>query len=234
MSESTHVDVAAYALGGLDKDEDEAFRVHLDQCPACWAELERMVDVTALLSRLDPAEVLGEPEMPGPHVLEGMFREVRSERRASRQRGLLAAAAAVVLIVAGPIVARSVDVGGSDQDGQPPAVVAAPRLAGTVYQATNGGVTARVGLESKGWGTNIGLELAGVTGPLECELVAVSKYGTSRVVSSWKVPPKGYGVPSQPKPLLVFGGAGVDTADIDRLEVRTSDGRTLVQVPVHA
>jgi hypothetical protein len=233
MPEHTHVDVAAYALGGLDKHEDEAFRVHLDQCPTCWSELERMVDVTALLSRLDPAEILGEPEQPGPHVLEGMLNEVRTTRRATRQRGILAAAAALVLIIVSPVVAvNALDSGDSPQPQQ--ATVQA--LAGEVFQATNGatGVTARVGLDKKGWGTDVGLELAGVVGPLECELVAVSRANKERVVSTWSVPPKGYGVPAQPNPLKTRGGTSFSPDDIARMEIRTLDGKTLVQVPVQA
>jgi Putative zinc-finger len=236
MPEPTHIDVAAYALGGLDQHEDEAFRDHLDECPTCWAELERMVDVTSLLARLDPAEVLGEPEKPGPQVLDGMLRQVRVERRQKRYRTVLSAAAAVVLIVAGPVLAANTL--GSDDKTQAPAppVAAAPTLPGKVFEATQAGtgVKAKVGVERKAWGTNVGLELRGLEGPKECKLVAISKDNEEQTVSTWSVPPRGYGVQANPRPLVTTGGAGLFPNEIERFEVRTLDGENLVTVPVSA
>jgi hypothetical protein len=230
MPESIHMDVAAYALGGLDQHEDEAFRNHLDGCPTCWTELERMVDVTSLLSRLDPQDVFGEQERPRPEVLDGLLRDVRTTRRNTRYRVIAAAAAAVALIVAGPIVARNVE---SYEEPSPP-VAAGPALPGKVFAAADAatGTSARVGLEKKRWGTNVGLELSGVKGPLTCELVAVSKTGDRQTVTTWSVPPKGYGVPGSPAPLRTRGGAGLSPDEIVRMEVRTLDGKNLVTVPI--
>jgi Putative zinc-finger len=232
MPESIHLDVAAYALGGLDQHEDEAFRNHLDGCPTCWTELERMVDVTSLLSRLDPQDVFGEQERPRPEVLDGLLRDVRATRRSTRYRVLAAAAAAVALIVAGPIVASSI--GSGDKPSTPVVAAPAPVLPGKIFTATSAttGATARVGLEEKGWGTNIGLELGGIRGPLTCELVAVSRSGDRQTVTTWSVPPKGYGVPGSPAPLRTRGGAGLSPDEIDRMEVRTLDGQNLVTVPI--
>ncbi len=233
MAEPIHVDVAAYALGGLDQHEDEAFRNHLDECPTCWAELERMIDVTSLLSRLDPRDIFGEQERPRPEVLDGLLKDVRTVRRHNRYRAVVAAAAAVALIVAGPIVARNI--GSPDKQSAPP-VAAAPALPGTVFAATNAstGVAARVGVQKKRWGTNVGLELRGVEGPLSCELVAVSKTGERQTVTTWSVPEAGYGVPGSPAPLRTTGGAGMSPDQIARMDVVTLDGRTLVSVPIEA
>jgi Putative zinc-finger len=231
-SKAPHFDVAAYALGALDPKEDEAFRAHLDSCPTCWTELESFVDVTSLLSKVDPAEVLAASEPPSSRVLDGLLDEVRDSRRQARQRTILSAAAAVTLIVGGPLVAGAVFGGQDPRPAQTQA--AAPALAGTIVSAVNpvNGTSARVGLEPKLWGTQIGLELSGVRGPLQCELVAVSKAGERSVVTSWSVPPKGYGTPENPKPLTSMGGAAFSPAQIDHLEVRTTPDRArLVTIP---
>lgn len=95
-----------------------------------------------------------------------------------------------------------------------------------------GSVTGVVALEQKGWGTHIGLELSGVQGPLLCDLVAVGPDGRTEVIGNWQVPAKGYGVPSNPEPLTFHGGTSFAKDTIQRVDVRTSDGRTLVSVPV--
>jgi anti-sigma factor RsiW len=47
---TTHVDVAAYAIGSLDRDETDGFEGHLDTCPTCPAELEWLSQVVRLMT----------------------------------------------------------------------------------------------------------------------------------------------------------------------------------------
>ncbi|MFC7646561.1 hypothetical protein ACFQX6_42860 [Streptosporangium lutulentum] len=101
-------------------------------------------------------------------------------------------------------------------------------IAGTGLPGISGGVV----LEKKGWGTHAALELKGVKGPLECELVAVSKTGERRTVTGWAVPEKGYGVPGSPRALYVHGGTALSTGDIDHFEVSTTSGKTLLTVKI--
>ena len=61
-----------------------------------------------------------------------------------------------------------------------------------------------VGLLAKAWGTEVTLDLSKVHGPVECELVAVSKSGERRVVMNW----------------------------LARLDVDVVNGRTLLSIPV--
>jgi hypothetical protein len=89
-----------------------------------------------------------------------------------------------------------------------------------------------VALQGKLWGTEVSLDLAGIRGPLECELVAITKAGRKRVVSGWAVPPKGYGVPGSPAHLVVHGGVAAPPADITRFVVRLSNGDVLLSIPV--
>lgn len=96
-------------------------------------------------------------------------------------------------------------------------------------------VSATVGMEPKGWGTHAVLELKNVKGPLKCSLIAVSKTGEEEIVTSWAVPKWGYGIPDSThdvakNPLYVHGGSAMERNDIDHFEVRTFDGKRLVEV----
>ncbi|WP_431902645.1 hypothetical protein [Nonomuraea sp. bgisy101] len=97
-------------------------------------------------------------------------------------------------------------------------------IRGTSTAGASGGLV----LEDKGWGTHAALMLAGVKGPLECELLAVSTTGERRVMTGWSVPPSGYGVPGSPTPLYMHGGSPFPRAGIDRFEVVTTAGKTLL------
>ncbi|MFI6320347.1 zf-HC2 domain-containing protein [Nonomuraea sp. NPDC050556] len=47
-----HEEVAAYALGVLDDEENEAFERHLDTCQRCQAELKELAEVPEQLDDL--------------------------------------------------------------------------------------------------------------------------------------------------------------------------------------
>ncbi|MFE5327536.1 anti-sigma factor family protein [Embleya sp. NPDC056575] len=162
----------------------------------------------------------------------------RAARRAPRRAPLVAACAALLVIGlgAGVLTGRTWFKDDSSTatravPGDPMAVIAAN---GQVVSATgpNGGAAARIALESKAWGTNLALELRNVRGPLKCSLVAVDKAGKEQQISSWMVPPKGYGVPGSEAPLVLQTGTWTTKDDLARFDVRTSDGGTLVSVPV--
>lgn len=106
-------------------------------------------------------------------------------------------------------------------------------MPGLRHSATNPrtGLTGTVGLVTKTWGTQVTLDLSRIRGPLECELVAVSRTGERRVVMGWFVPAAGYGVPGHPGHLLVQGGGAIARGDIARLEVTVLHGGTLLSIP---
>lgn len=156
------------------------------------------------------------------------------ERRRSRMRRLYSVAAAVVLVAGG--VTGGLLVGRSD--GNQPQVTGSPSVqllvTGEEFRATDPttGIVARMGLESKGWGTHVALELARVTGPQQCQLIAIGKDGTNEVAMTWSVPPKGYGTAENPAPLTVHGGTSVKRDQLDRFEVRTLDGQILATIRI--
>ena len=47
---TVHVDVAAYAIGSLDRDDADDFVGHLETCPTCPAELEWLSQIVHLMT----------------------------------------------------------------------------------------------------------------------------------------------------------------------------------------
>ncbi|MEU4133442.1 anti-sigma factor family protein [Streptomyces wuyuanensis] len=183
------------------------------------------------------------PTAPSPQLLDRLVDEVAVKRSRKRRRSMYMIAASAVLILGGPAVAVVVS-----QDDATAGNVAAPHPTSPAeneffdgmtekVEATDAltRVTATVGLEEKGWGTHAVLELKNVKGPLKCSLIAVSKSGEEEVVTSWSVPERGYGIEDSTnkeakKPLYIHGGAAMDRNEIDHFEVRTFDGKRLVEV----
>ncbi|MEU4407627.1 zf-HC2 domain-containing protein [Streptosporangium sp. NPDC023963] len=239
-SQVEHTDVGAYALGILEEPDRTAFSNHLAACPSCTAELQELSGVAGALAGVGPLEDERDDADTGDRgpaeVVNLLRRRKAADRRARRGTFVIGAAAAVTL-VAGGIAAGtsisgekggSVPVGHSAHGPAEDAYRSGTPLAGTGASGVTGGLV----LETKGWGTHAALELRGVKGPLECELVAVSRTGERRVVTGWAVPERGYGVPGSPEPLYVHGGVAWGPAGIDRFEVRTTGGDTLLTVTV--
>ncbi|GAA4917631.1 anti-sigma factor family protein [Streptomyces coeruleoprunus] len=257
--ESVHEAVGAYALGILDDADATAFEAHLAGCGLCAARLEEFAGMEPLLAML--AEPPGPAERPavlppappalarpGPPLLDRLVDEVGAQRAKRRRRTRYLVAAAAALIIGGPAVAVAALAGDDTRTSQAadphptsPAEDAFFHHMEEKVAATDATtkVSATVGMEKKAWGTHAVLELKNVKGPLKCNLIAVSKTGEEEVVTSWGVPKWGYGIPDSPNelsknPLYVHGGAAMDRGDIDHFEVRTFDGRPLVEVPVPA
>jgi hypothetical protein len=95
------------------------------------------------------------------------------------------------------------------------------------------GVTGVVGIEPRGFGTHVALELRGVHGPQRCSLTVISRTGARETAATWGVPDQGYGVPEAPNPLLIHGATSIAPDDIARFEITTSE-RTLLSVPAAA
>ncbi|MFB7216719.1 anti-sigma factor family protein [Streptomyces sp. NPDC056227] len=246
-----HDAAGAYVLGILDDAEASAFEAHLAGCALCAAHLDEFAGMEPMLAMLAeaPATVPGArpvpyvPEPPAPRLLDRLVDEVAAKRARRKRRGLYLAAAAAALIIGGPVFAVMATGGGSgttqaaDPHPTSPAEDAFFHHMQEKVQATDPTtkVAATVGMEKKAWGTHAVLELKNVRGPEKCSLIAVSKTGEEEVVTSWSVPKWGYGIndsthPSAKYPLYVHGGAAMDRADIDHFEVRTFDGKRLVDI----
>ncbi|GAA1534508.1 anti-sigma U factor RsuA [Actinomadura kijaniata] len=238
-----HTDVGAYALGLLEDEDRRAFEAHLRGCERCRAELAEMSGLASLLTDMGPvpdAEQDGgdapEPSEPSAQVIDLMRRSRERDRRARRGTYAIGAVAAAALLATGTVIGASATddappvAGGGHSHGPAQALVVwGERRSG---QNTERGVSGVVGLESKGWGTHVGLELRGVRGPLRCRLEAVSRTGERAVVTGWRVPDQGYGVPGSPNPLVTHGGTAISRQELSRFEVRIEGGGTLLTIPV--
>ncbi|BAJ27664.1 MULTISPECIES: zf-HC2 domain-containing protein [Kitasatospora] len=217
-----HADLGAHLLGVLEPDRAARFADHLAHCPRCAAEAADLAPATALLAELaadaDPsaAPSAAPTESAGE---ERLLARVAGERRRARVRRLVLAAVAAVLALGGPAVTWAA------LDGGPAAPVAAQRF-GATDPAT--GVSAAVGVDPAAWGSRITLDLSHVPGPRTCELVAVGTDGTRQTVTTWTVPPTGYGATTD---LRTGGGSGLAPGAISRFEVRAGTA-VLVTVPV--
>lgn len=214
-----HVDVGAYALGLLEDEDSTAFEAHLARCPSCHAELAEFTPMKALLTGLGPVE-------DADGVADLLSRRAAASRRRVRWTVAVGAAACVAALGGGLAAGFAV------APNNPPPGTAV--LAGQLHSATNPqtGVTGTVGLVTKTWGTYVSLDLAHVHGPLECELIAVSKTGERRVVTGWVVGVPGDGVPGHPAHLLVQGGTAISAANLARFDVIVVNGKTLLSIPV--
>lgn len=180
---------------------------------------------------------------PRPARRSRHARSTRSRSEAAvrqrRQRVLataLAAAALLAAAVAGAqtwslvrdSVQNDVTAVGLTADSQP------AHLDGEVLSSRDPdtGAEGTLAVDEREWGSEVFLELGGVTGPLHCQLFAVSHDGDEEVVSSWQVAEGGgYGVPEQPEPLRIFGGTALDRSDLSRFEIRTPDETVVLTIP---
>jgi hypothetical protein len=248
-SDVQHTDVGAYVLGLLEPDDRRRVELHLAHCPRCRAELPELSGVAAAVRAIPPDVVAASmglwtgptaaaDEPPPRQVVDLVRRRATVDRRRRRRDVLLAAAAGVVVLAGGVAVGAQV-VGGADSTGSASeraaddagdtADAAAPQL-GLSGTDPVPGADGTITMESTSWGTRVGLELANVRGPLECELVAVTTSG-ERIVSGWSVTDGGYGVAGSPDPLIIEGRVAATPDDITRFDVRTSDGQTLLSIP---
>jgi hypothetical protein len=217
-----HTDIGAYSLGLLEEADREAFEDHLAGCASCAAELAELSPMAGLLSGIEPVEAAGEPPAETT-VTELLRRRVTRQRHRTRWQGMLAAAAAVVLLAGGVGVGIA-----TAPQGQLSAAL------GQEHSATNPitHVTGTVGLVAKGWGTQLTLDLSKIHGPLTCDMVAVSKSGATQVALSWMIPKAGEGVPGHPAHLIIAGGTSIPLKNLARVDINVVNGSTLLSIPV--
>ncbi len=220
-----HTDVGAYSMGLLEEQDRLAFEDHLAGCAICAAELAELSSMAGLLRGVEPVRPAEEPAETA--VTELIRRRVARQRRRSRWQVAVGAAAGIALIGGGVAVGVAA---APHQTGS----AAPPAVAGQLHSATDPGtgVAGTVGLVAKAWGTQVTLDLSRVRGPVECELVAVSRTGERRVVMGWLVAAPGDGVPGHPAHLLVQGGTSIPRSDLARVDVDVVNGRTLLTIPV--
>ena len=216
-------------------------------CWACAAELETMVPVVGLLPEV-PIPTVDLPPRPvvlddvrarhrgraGERAARPDGRSAASRARAALRRPAVAASAAAVAAVA---VTAGVfgEFGEFGHDEILTSAGAAPSAAVSPWSGLQGpdlehgrrlvgtdpgtGVHAEVVLDAAAWGTKVSFALSRLPGPQNCRLVAVRRGGDEEMLSSWTVPPEGYGEAGQPHPLVLQAATALDRSDIVSLRV---------------
>ncbi|HXP18496.1 MAG TPA: zf-HC2 domain-containing protein [Streptosporangiaceae bacterium] len=222
---SQHTDVAAYSLGLLEQQDRQEFEAHLAECASCAAELAEFSSMADLLTGIEPVE--SAQDEPAEAVVVDLVRRRAADRRRRVWRQSVLAAAASLVLLAGGVAAG---VAAAPQQAAPAAALVPGEPHSAADPAT--GVTGKVGLVAKAWGTQVTLELANVRGPLECQLIAVSTTGARRIITGWFVPSAGYGVPGHPGTLIITGGTAIARNDLASVVVQVVHGGTLLTIPV--
>lgn len=205
-----HRDVGAYALGVLNEADAFRFEDHLMECPQCTAHVSefRPAARQLMLYRRSTPRSVHPFATPGPRLLDRLLGEVANRHKAGRRRWLYAVAASVVFAAGGPAIAIVT------ADGSPTTQVAA-----TDAQT---GVWAQVTSEDRVWGSQVDVLVKDAAGPRPCQLIAIGKDGSEQTVTSWMA----QGDTSTTTSMQ--GGAALQSEEISRFEVRTTDGEHLV------
>jgi len=211
--------VGAYVLDALEPEERMRVVAHLRTCPDCRAVLRELEGLPGLLAQVPAEDVV--PRVVTETPSELAFRRLQHHAKAVRpsaparsvsvgrpRRWVLVAAAAAVVGVAG---------------GAGGVVASLGSAAPTAVSATAGAIHARAELTPSSDGTTIDLALNGVASGERCELVAVSHDGRWETASDWTADYEGEA--------HVIGAVPMRPQDIDRLVIRTPDGRTLLTMP---
>lgn len=196
---------AAYVLGALESEDRRAFEHHLAECDACGAEVSAFAPLPGLMARIDRAELVETADLARADTLGVAAQRVHEELVASRRRWRLASlvgvgAAAAVLVVAFVTTA--------DRDPAPPTVSPA-RIIDS--QADTAMVTAG----TRGWGTEITLELTGLPRRDTYQLWTVDDGGGWSLASTWGPTPSGAA--------FVTGATATPTDDLERVVVTSTD-----------
>ena len=252
--------LGALVLGALDPTEREQVEAHLRTCPPCSAALAEIAPLPGLLHRVGLSATELEPAPD--RVLEQALARVRAEQQAQRTGPVVDAAAAFApepvapepvapepvapepvapepvaepiapvvplrrrrlpLLAAAAVALLAIVLGGAwwSQSSRAPASVTA------MGSSAANGVSATVVMTPTDEGTTLDLTLSGVTPGEHCSLVAVGPDGTSEVASTW--------VANYEGEATITGSTWFSLADIERFDITTPDGRTLLEVPVPA
>ena len=249
MSREQHWDVASYALGVLDEADSERFEEHLAGCWVCAGELESFLPVVGALAEVNGADLAVTERVDKEGALLGRaLTALGDDRRRRRQRRLLSLAAGVVLIA---LIGGFALFAGARWVADPQVVAAPPTSGATLrpggtpnvgpgepHSATDPttGVHADLAVESRPFGTRISFALSKLNGPATCHLVVLTDDGAAEVVSSWRVPPEGYGTAARPAPLLLQSATASALEDLRAVQVQVvqPNGATspLVTVPI--
>jgi hypothetical protein len=223
--------LAAYALGGLDPAEQDAVQAHVAGCPDCQLEVREFTSLRLALDEVPPEAFLDGPPAGGDLLLQKTLRAARAELGPQRQRrmrpAMITVAAAVALAVAlggGVLIGRQT--APEQVAGGPTTPVPSNAKQAEATDTKTGATMAITMVPKMGW-VSLHADVSGIKAGLNCELRVVPKSGEPVLAGSWRVSKAGE---AEGTPL--DGTALVDPSAVKSIEVVTTDGDTMVTVPV--
>lgn len=251
--DDAEVALGALVLGALDPAERQQVEAHVRSCPRCASALAEIAPLPGLIHRagLSPAELEPAP----PRILDAALARVRAEQAAAPGAAVAgsepAGTASVGTASVGP------ETSGSETSGSAAPVVPLRRrrlpllaaaavavlalvLGGAWWGSSHRtpatvtamgssvatGVEARIVMTPTDEGTTLDLTLSGVTPGEHCSLVAVGPDGKREVTSTW--------IANYEGEATITASTWFSVADLERFDITTPDGTTLLQVPVPA
>jgi hypothetical protein len=219
------ISLGVYVLGAIEPGERALVDAHLSTCPRCRDELAALAGLPALLGRVTEDQI-AQLSPPPDELLESILAQTAGESRARRRhsRVWLAAAAAALVVVTGGGVLAATRIGGTRPAPAVTKQVQPPAAKGTAVSGNDPvtGVSARINMQPKQWGTAFAVRLTGAPPGAQCRLIAVDKNGRSDVAGGWQVTYAGH---------VDFNGSSMIPRDqIASVEVRTTDGKRLLSV----
>ena len=155
--------LGALVLDQLPDDERIALNAHLEGCAECREERDLLLPVAEALPLADPAQ-LGESPSPPRSLALRVARGIAGERLKRRRRrvrlGLAGAAAACATAA---VAAIALTGGGTPTPVAPPAKSVA-------FTSTPRGVEIGASLAPRPWGSEISLQVRGITPGTRCEV----------------------------------------------------------------
>jgi len=232
VSEICHSD-AAYVVGALSPADRAAYEEHLRGCEQCRESVSRLAGLPGLLA-LTTAEDIEQAGPPVPEtMLPGLLTRVAAARRHRRWvlAGVLAAAVAVVVALAGTLILRTpVDTAGSGSSGASttspaPSTTPVPAFLQPMTQVLASPMTASLELVDKRWGTAITVVCQydkNVDRSVAYDLTVIDTDGHLNSAGSWSSVPGASAA-------RVETATAVPRERIASFEVRLPDGRTILR-----
>jgi hypothetical protein len=179
--------LGVYVLGAIDPAERAQVDEHLASCPDCREELASLAGLPAMLRKVPMVEAerlaapdaeLDVPAVPSEEMLESLVTRTNNVRRIHRWRGLVAAAAVVVLALGGGVV-----VGHALQSSPSISSIAHWRMVSHTDPVTGADLTVKY--RQMTWGTEMQIHVSGLKPGSVCNFLVTDKGGGSWPAGGW-------------------------------------------------
>ena len=227
------LDLGAYVLGALAREEARALEAHLAECAACRAELASLESLPALLDAVPAERALALADDAGrppeaataPAALLARVRHRRRARRLAWGAGLAAAAAA--FFAAGAVLGPAFRAGAPDAAPSPSASPSASASqsapAETYTLASADGTDVELSLAHRAWGTQLDLVCRDMPAGGVFSVWVITADGRQERAASWAS--AGYA-----RAAVVTGATAVQRTEIRAVQIRDEAERTVASL----